>query len=296
MTSSQGPAGARRRLGAELRRLRANAGLHLDVVAERMECSTSKISRLETGKGAAKVADVHLLMRIYGVSSETERDMLLRLVRDSRGRGWWESYTDGIAPERFVLDSAATYTALETDALAVRSFDVIALHGLIQTAAYARAVLRAFLPQHSAGEIEQLVELRVRRQDAITRSSDPLLYAAVIDESMLGRLVGGPETMVGQLRAVQRLVDLPNVSVRVLPFSAGMHRAHVGHFAILEFDDDAADLVYVEGPAGDQYLDAEVDVALYKDVLADVASRALSPAASLQLVARYLDDLERAAS
>lgn len=296
MTSGQGPAGSRRRLGAELRRLRTNAHLHLDQVAAEVPCSASKISRLETGKGSPKLADVRRLMEIYGVTSETESDMLQRLVRDSRGRGWWEPYTDGVTPERFVLDSAARYTALETDASAVHAFDVIALHGLMQTPAYAHAVLEAFLPQHSEEEIEQLVELRARRQEAITRSVDPLVYSAVVDESMLTRFVGGPATMVEQLRAIQRLVELPNVTIQVFPFTGGMHRAHVGHFSILEFADGTSpDLVYVEGPAGDQYLDGESDVVLYKDVLADAAAKALPPAASLRLVGRYLDDLERAA-
>jgi transcriptional regulator with XRE-family HTH domain len=88
MAAPNSPIGSRRRLGAELRRLRAKAGLTLDEVAEQMTCSTSKISRLETGKAIPKVPDISELMRIYGVTSDTERDMLLRLVRDGRQHGW----------------------------------------------------------------------------------------------------------------------------------------------------------------------------------------------------------------
>ncbi|MCX6463322.1 MAG: helix-turn-helix transcriptional regulator, partial [Pseudonocardiales bacterium] len=97
MATPQSPIGSRRRLGAELKRLRSRTGMTLDEVAELMTCSTSKISRLETGKGVPKVPDVSELMRIYGVTSDTEREMLLRLVRDGRQHGWWEPLTDGVS-------------------------------------------------------------------------------------------------------------------------------------------------------------------------------------------------------
>lgn len=288
----QGPAGSRRRLGAELRRLRTKAGLHLDQVAERVPCSTSKISRLETGKGSPKAVDVQRLMEIYGVGSGAESEMLLRLVRDSRGHGWWERYTDGVTPERFVLDDSNRYTALEDDATAVRTFDIVALHGLVQTEAYARAVISALLPHHSAVEIEQLVTLRLKRQEALTRAVDPLRYSAVVDESVLCRAVGGPEVMREQLQHLLRVAEVPTVDLRILPFSEGMHRAHAGRFTILEFPRAVGPpVVYVEGPAGDSYLEAEADVAVYQDVLADAAGRASDPAASADLVDRYLHDL-----
>lgn len=289
MVGTQGPAGSRRRLGAELRRLRTNAGLHLDRVAEQVPCSTSKISRLENGKGSPKLVDVRRLMEIYGVSSDTESDMLLRLVRDSRGRGWWEPYTDGVTPERFVLDDSNRYTALEADAIAVHTFDLVAVHGLLQTADYARAVVAALLPQHPADEIEQLVALRLKRQEALTRPDDPLHYSAVIDESVLRRAIGGPQVMAKQLHALLDAARLTHVELRVLPFDAGMHRAHAGRFAILDFPEDlGTSVVYVEGPAGDSYLDVESDVAVYQDVLADAALTALDRAASIDLIDRYL--------
>jgi transcriptional regulator with XRE-family HTH domain len=290
--SGQGPAGSRRRLGAELRRLRTKSGLHLDQVAARVPCSTSKISRLETGKGSPKPADVQRLMEIYGVGAGAESEMLLRLARDSRGHGWWERYTDGVTPERFVLDDSNRYTALEDDATAVRTFDIVALHGLVQTAGYARAVVSALLPHHPAVEIEQLVTLRLKRQEALTRATDPLHYSAVVDESVLSRVVGGPAVMREQLEHLLRVAEVPTVELRVLPFSAGMHRAHAGRFTILEFPEPVGPpVVYVEGSAGVSYLEAETDVAVYRDVLADAADRALDPAASARLVDRYLHDL-----
>jgi transcriptional regulator with XRE-family HTH domain len=291
MVTAQGPAGPRRRLGAELRRLRTSAGLHLDQVAERMQCSTSKISRLETGKGIPKVPDVRELMRIYDVRSDAERDMLLRLVREGRAQGWWEAYTEGVPPERFVMDSPSRYPALETEAVAVRSFDIALLHGLLQTPAYTRAVMAALLSNHGPSEVEQLVELRRRRQLALVDREPRLELSVVLDEAVLHRVVGSPAVMAEQLKAIVDRSRLPNVRVQVLPYERGFHRAHIGSFVVLEFPPGVGgDVVYIEGHAGDTYLENESDVDLYKDVLADVAARALDPDASRAVIRRYVDE------
>jgi transcriptional regulator with XRE-family HTH domain len=282
-----GPVGPRRRLGAELRRLRSGVGLHLDQVAAELHCSTSKISRLETGKGIPKPADVRQLIRIYGVAADTEREMLMRLVRESRTEGWWEAYTEGVASERFFLDAPGRYAALETDAVALRSFDAGPLHGLLQTPDYTRAVLSAQLIHHSAQAIEQLVELRLRRQERL-RAADPLRVTAVVDESVLLRVVGGPEVMAGQMRHLLDLMDLPHVVVRVLPFTAGLRRAHMDHFVLLEIPDDlGSDLVYIEGHAGETFLESESDVDLYRDVFDDALARCLDADASREAVRRH---------
>jgi transcriptional regulator with XRE-family HTH domain len=289
MDAPRSPIGSRRRLGAELRRLRRKAAMTLDDVATRMTCSTSKISRLETGKAIPKVPDVNELMRIYGVTSDTERDMLLRLVRDGREQGWWEPLTDGVAPERFMMDAPARYAAMETGAVAVRSFEVALLHGLLQTPDYTREVLDAILiSRRSSDEIDSLVELRRRRQLALTESAPPLELSVVLDEAVLLRVAGTRSVMAEQLDAVLDRMLLPNVTVQVMPFAAGLHRAHSGSFVILEFArEDVADVVYIEGHAGDTYLETASDVELYKEVFDDVTARALSPEASRELVRRY---------
>ena len=286
-----GPVGSRRRLGAELRRLRTGAGLHLDQVAVELRCSTSKISRLETGKGLPKAADVRELIRIYGVAADAERDMLLRLVRESRTEGWWEPYTEGVKPERIFLDAPGRYAALETDAVGLRAFDVSVLHGLLQTEDYARAVLSGQLPHHGQHEINQLVELRLRRQDALHRP-DPLRLDVVVDESVLARAVGGPTVMAAQMRRLLELMELPMVSMRLFPFAAGVCRAHMGHFVILDIPDDlGSTVVYSEGHAGESFLDGASDVDVYDDVFTEVRGHALSPRASQDVVRRYLRDL-----
>lgn len=289
MAAPQSPIGSRRRLGAELRRLRLKTGLTLDDVAAMMTCSTSKISRLETGKAVPKVPDVGELMRIYGVASDTERDMLLRLVKDGRQHGWWEPLTDGVAPQRFVMDVPSRYTALETTASAVRSFELTILHGLLQIPEYTRAVIRTVLPGRPDDEIERLVRLRQGRQEALVRRDPPLELSVILDEAVLRRVVSSPALMVDQLEALREAARMPNVEVRVLTFDQGFHRSHVGSFVVLEFPPDVgSDVVYMEGHAGDTYLENPADVTLYKDVLSDVSLRANDPRGSMEIVDRYL--------
>jgi transcriptional regulator with XRE-family HTH domain len=289
MPAAQGPIGPRRRLGAELRRLRRRSGLQLAQVAQELDCSTSKISRLENGKGIPRIPDVAALMGLYGVQDGEQRDQLTRLVHESREQGWWERYIDGAQAEQFVLNATARYAALETEAARVRSFELSWIHGLLQAPDYTRAVLAAVVlsDHHLPDELERLVELRRRRQEALTQRRPRLELEVVLDESVLSRVVGSPAVMAAQLRYLRERAELANVTVRVLPFAAGLRRAHAGPFQILEFPDQAAaDIVIIETPTGDTY-ENESDVDVYKDVLADVAAQALDPRASLELVGRY---------
>lgn len=288
MGAPQSPIGSRRKLGAELRRLRTNAGLTLDEVAEQMTCSTSKISRLETGKGIPKLPDVRELIRIYGVSTEAERDALLGLVREGREHGWWEPLTEGLTPERFVLDSPSRYPALEASAVSVRSFDIALIHGLLQTPDYTRAVMGALLSRHTPHELDQLVALRTRRQQALFEPESPLRLEVVLDEGILRRVVGSSAVMADQLAVMSDRSTLSNVTVQVLPFDAGFHRAHMGSFVLLEFPvETGPDIVYVEGHAGESYLENRSDVERYRSILQDVIDRALSPEDSRELLAGY---------
>ena len=283
---ASGPTGPRRRLGAELRRLRTGKGLHLDAVAGRLQCSTSKISRLETGKGVPKPVDVRALMQLYEVTGDAEREMLLRLVRESRTEGWWTSYTEGVQPEKFFLDAPGRYAALETDAVGLKAFDLSVLHGLLQTEDYARVVLSGQLPRRSRQEVDQLVELRMRRQDALYRTS-PLRLDMVVDESVLARTVGSRAVMEAQMRRLLELMELPTVSIRLFPFEAGVDRAHMGHFTLLAIPEDlGSDLVYIEGLAGETLLESESDLDLYRDVFDDALARSLDADASREAVRR----------
>jgi len=289
VSAPHSPIGSRRRLGAELRRLRTKSGLTLDDVAERMTCSTSKISRLETGKGIPKVPDVRELMRIYEVGSDTEQEMLLRLVHDGREAGWWEPYVEGLQPEKFVMDTVSRYAALETEASRVRAFEPTWVHGLLQSADYARVLLRGVLDDsHDVDEIEQLVEMRMRRQEALLQRRAPLDLQVVLDESVLARTLGDGALTAAALRHVLDRAALPTVELRVLPLTAGAQRAQVGPVAVLEFPrGSGADLVFLEGHSGGTLLETPKDVIVYKSVLDDVWSAALSPGESQDVIRRY---------
>jgi len=287
MAEAHGPAGPRRRLGAELRRLRNKSGLHLEDVAREMSCSTSKISRLENGKGIPKPPDVRELMRIYGVASGTERDMLLRLAREGREQGWWETYTEGVQSERFVMDSPGRYPAMETEATHVRAVSMTVAHGLVQGAGYPGGVFRALLPHHTDAEIASLVDLRLERQQRLRAAQEPLALSLVVDEALLMRRVGGPSTMVEQIDHMLELNELPTVEIRVLGLEIGFHRAMAGQFTVLELRDPLDDVVYVEGHAGDTFMDAKSDVKLYREIHADVWERCRGGRDAVETMRRY---------
>jgi transcriptional regulator with XRE-family HTH domain len=298
VAAPQSPIGSRRRLGAELRRLRNRAGLTLDAVADQMTCSTSKISRLETGKGIPKVPDVRELMRIYGVGSDTERDMLLRLVHDGREPGWWEPLTDGVQSERYLLDPGGRYVALENDATAILSFDMAIFHGLLQSEAYTRAVIAPLLAEHSASEIDSLIKIRIKRQEALWRTDPPPpKILAVVDEVVFHRQVGSLEVMAAQLEHIREAARHSNVEIRVMPFAAGVHRAHGGDFVLLEIPAAlGSSIVYIESHAGDRFLDDKSDVELYREIHADALRHALSREESQQYIRRCLDDARHKAT
>ena len=285
MAAPHSPIGSRRRLGVELRRLRNESGLTLDEVAEQMTCSTSKISRLETGKGIPKVPDVRELMRIYGVPGGAQQEELLRLVHDGREHGWWEPLTDGVRAERLVLDTPGRFAALENDATAVRSFAMSVVPGLLQTEAYTRAIIARWLPHHSAVEIDLLTSYGCAGRRRCT-SPDPLGLVALIDEAVLRRLVGDAAVMAAQMDWLAELAVLPHIEIRVLPFGAGALRAHACQFGLLEIPPAlGASVVYVETHAGESYLEGSSDVELYRDLHAEACREALGAAASRRLVA-----------
>jgi transcriptional regulator with XRE-family HTH domain len=289
MATKRSPLGSRRRLGAELRRLRTRSGLTLDDVAVRMTCSTSKISRLETGKGIPKIPDVQELIRIYGVSSDAERELLLRLVHDGREHGWWEPLRDAL-PHDLVVDLTVRHAALESEALRVSAFEIVFVHGLLQTPEYTRAVLEAAGGAREEAEFERLLELRRRRQEALARAESPMLFALVLDESVLHRTVGSAAIMAGQLDHLSEMARRPNISVRILPFSVGARGGHGGAFGVLEFPPGAgSDIAYTEGHSGLTHLDARNDVENYRAMFGDLLVASLTQDVSRAEIDRFRD-------
>jgi transcriptional regulator with XRE-family HTH domain len=258
----------------ELRNLREGAGLTIDQVATQLECSGSKLSRLETGKGLPRLRDVRDLLDIYGVNDETQRELLLAMVRESKNKGWWTDYED-VLPAAF-----ETYVGLEEEAASIRTFQHH-VHGLLQTEDYARAMLRAGLVGDSSDSVDRLVRLRIDRQRQL-RKKGPIELWAVIDEAALHRKVGGPKVLQGQLHYLMEVAELPNVTLQVLPFDKGAHPGVIGAFSLIEFPDPTDnDVVYVDSPSGNIYLEKAVDVRRYTLVFDHLRAAALPPDTSV---------------
>jgi len=259
-----------RQLGARLRELRDGAGLTGEEVAKRMGRAHSTLSRWETGALIPRVPDVYFMLQLYGVDG-AERNALLRSTRDAREREDWE--VD-------VSVAVADYAWLESRARKVEEFQDSVVPGLLQTADYARELLRAWDPANNQLWIDRTLAARIARQRRLT-DDDPLQLAAVIGEGALRLSVGGPEVMRAQLKHLVDIAAQPNVDVRVLPFATGAHAGVTGPFRILRFREDQ-DIATVETRGGDFYLE---DIEPFAQALRRLTAATLPQRKSVAMIA-----------
>jgi transcriptional regulator with XRE-family HTH domain len=244
-------------VGAQLRRLRETQGLTREAAGYRIRASESKISRLELGRVGFKDRDISDLLELYGVEDEAQREALVALAREANSPGWWHSYDD-VLPNWF-----QTYVGLEEAATLIRSYEIQFLPGLLQTEAYARAVVSAGAPDATTAEVDRRVNLRVTRQKILRRPSPPVLWA-VVDEAALHRPIGGSKVMKAQVEHLLEMMKLPNVTLQVMPFRFGGHAGEGGAFTILRFPEpELPDVVYVEQLVSAYYLDKREYVERY---------------------------------
>lgn len=283
MASTQTPTVRRRRLALELRRLREAAKLTCEEVAEQLECSASKISRVETGRVSVSPRDVRDMLEIYGVPPD-QRDSLVQLARESRQKGWWHAYGDSVSPH------FATYLGLEGAAFEIRIYEVNLIPGLLQTEEYARAVITAGMVNSPRDEIERRVALRMERQ-RLAISSPPKVWA-VMDEAAVRRQVGGPEVMRAQLEYLREIGALRHVSLQIIPFSAGAHPAMGRPFVILAFGEAAdPDVVYLEDLTSALWVENMAEVDRYNIFFNHLQATALSFDDSAALMAAALKEM-----
>ena len=268
------PTVRRRELGALLRKLRTEKGLTVEQAADQLMFSMSKLSRMETGHGAPSRRDIRDLCALYEVTDEAERKRMMNLAVEGRQAGWWQSYD---------LNQFADYVGLEADAVSVKNYQSILIPGLLQTPEYARAVNEAVIPQPDPERLEEQTEVRLRRQDRLTQDP-PLRFGVILDEAALHRVIGGPAVMEAQLRHLTELSKLPNVTLQVIPFSAGAHPAMDSTFNVLEFADAVPGVVYVEGLVGWVYMKRSRDVERYARVFERLCHVALPPRESVELI------------
>lgn len=244
-------------LGSQLRRLRESRGITREAAGYSIRASESKISRMELGRVSFKTRDVEDLLTLYGITDETERNSLLSLAKEANVAGWWHSYSD-VLPTWF-----PTYVGLEGAASLIRSYEVQFVHGLLQTEAYAHAVVERGMKNASVSDIDKRVALRMERQKYLLSDSAPDFHV-VLDEAALRRPYGDREVMRGQLQHLIKVSERPNVRLQVMPFSFGGHAGESGAFTVLTFpESDLSDVVYLEQLTSALYLDKQEDVTQY---------------------------------
>jgi transcriptional regulator with XRE-family HTH domain len=277
-----GPTVSRIVLGTQLRRLREAAGISREAAGHAIRASHAKISRLELGRVGFKERDIVDLLALYGVTDDDERAQIMSLMRQANTRGWWQQHSD-VLPSWFEM-----YLRLEQEAQSVRTFEAQLLPGLLQSEAYARAVIRLFFPSVPAHEVDRRAQMRLTRQKVLMQPSGPRLWA-IVDESALNRPVGSNAVMRAQLEHILDITAQPNVTMQVLPFLAGGHAAMGGPFTILRFaQSELPDIVYLEQYNSATYLDRRADVEDYLWAMERLGVAAMTPVQSRARVRELL--------
>ncbi|MCE3033546.1 helix-turn-helix transcriptional regulator [Streptomyces sp. CMSTAAHL-2] len=293
---AEGPTGStvpRRQLGRNLRDLRNRARLTVRAAATKLEWSEAKMWRIETGQTPLRSLDVQAMCSVYGAPSDLT-EALMGLAKETKARGWWHAYGD-VIPEGFDV-----YVGLEEAAESLSLYESDLVHGLLQTDGYAREIIRTHIRGIDDADLDGRTRLRIERQSLLTRATDPLVLHAVLGEAVLRRPVGGRGVMMQQLAHLVYVSELPNVSIRVAPFAAGMHLGVVtGPFAVLRFpltgDGVATEppTVYADGYTGGLYLDKEREVQQYDAAFNDIWEASLDEPASRRLIAEVAGSYEK---
>jgi transcriptional regulator with XRE-family HTH domain len=279
-----GPTVLRILLGSQLRLLREANGVTREEAGYAIRASGSKISRMELGRVSFKERDVVDLLELYGVD-EIEAATLVDLAKQANSPGWWHKYGD-VLPDWFQV-----YVGLEEAASLIRLYEVQFVPGLLQTADYARAVVRLGQPGAPPAEIERRISLRMGRQELLTKPGGPRLWA-IVDEAALRRPIGGREVMRAQFVQLIEATSEPNVTLQVMPFRSGGHAAEAGAFTIMRFPEpDLPDVVYLEQLTSALYLDKRDDVEKYTEVMERLSVESESPERSVDILSGMLEEV-----
>lgn len=271
-----GPLMPRRKLATELRRLRDERNLSLEDVAAKLLISTSKLSRLENAQGSPQPRDVRDLINLYKIAGTPLADEMMRWVSAARQQAWWADYTDVLAP-RAGLDAHVAY---ESEARVARIYTIPVLPILLQTPAYIRGIYQSAEYWRAEADVEQLVKLRLRRQDILTRSDPPpLRLIAITHEVSLRQVVGSAEIMREQLHALVEQSTRPNIELRVLPFTAPPAYTIGCMYGCYDFD-DSPPVLSIETHAGFRHIETQAKVREYRRHFEDLEKRSLTPDAS----------------
>jgi hypothetical protein len=234
---------------------------------------------METGHGVATLRDIRDLCDLYAVTDDAERERFKTLAREGKQQAWWQSY-----------DLAySTYVGLEAEAEVISGFQSSVVHGLMQTADYARAGHEGAMPRLDPEQIELQIEAKLTRQRILTQDNPPR-FTAVLDEAALHRIVGGRRVMAAQLAKLLEMAALPNIVVQVLSYELGAHPAVESNFTILDLPSPTPGVVFVEGLIGSTYLERADDLKRYHEIFDHLQSIALNPKDTADLIADLRHD------
>ena len=286
MVDGDNPLTQRRRLRTELRKARQAKELTQEQTAREMDWSLSKIIRIETGATGISPRDLKALLRLYGVTDSEHVDAFLALARAARERPWWSAYRDVAPPSLLQLIEC------ESAAAVIRQFETMFVPGILQTEDYAQAVIQDYYDERpSSDKLRALVELRVRREELLDRANPPP-FQFVLDEAAVRRLVGGSRVMQRQLRRLIELADVPHITVKLIPFSAGLHPGMKGPFEIIELTDPTdRDIVFLESSHGDIFSDNPEDTLTYRENFERLVRAALGPRDSIERLTGIADEM-----
>jgi transcriptional regulator with XRE-family HTH domain len=271
-------------LGRQLQALREKAGLTFQQAADAIYSSEWTIRRMERAEGGLKPLTLKSLLVAYGVTDVREIDAFLALARDASRPGWWHSYGD-VLPDWFKVA-----VGLEESASLIRAYEPQVVPGLLQTEAYVRAITAASFPSENQEDSERRVALRLARQDLLRRPAPPQ-YWVVMEETVLRRPIGGPGVMRGQIEHLVDMAGHPDITILVLPFTAGWHPAMYGMFWIYRFPDDTMpDVVYSEGLTSAYYLSKPDETTQYTEALDRMAAQAATPDQAITILRNILKE------
>jgi transcriptional regulator with XRE-family HTH domain len=282
------PVLSRRTLGSELRRLREAAGIAVSRAAQELDCSISKISRIETGLSTPRRPEIDTLLRLY--EAPAAREELVQLAGEGKQTAWYDAYGDLLAPGSLLH----RFIGLEAGASLVRSYSPAAMPGLLQTERYARAIITASQPGVSASKLDTMIRMRHERKRALTREPAPLRLAALLDESVVRRPAPGPGVMREQLEYLCDIVAAGSaeIQLRLIPFSLGMHGLLGGAFQILSFEPGENDVIFFEGQDGGALQDKPDVVQAHAERLDAAWNRALEGPELLGFLREVADTYE----
>jgi transcriptional regulator with XRE-family HTH domain len=278
----------RRQVGRLLRQLREQAGISLMAAASELEFSRARMYRIENGEVPVRKHDVIAMCSVYAAPGHMT-EVLIGLAQESKAKGWWHAYGD-VVPAWFEL-----YVGMEQAVSRLRSFAPSVIPGLLQSREYAECVFRRWHGDDEAA-VENAVAVRLERQSLLSRRRpEAPRLDVIIDEGVLHRAIPDRLGMQKQLAYLVNASTRPNISVRVIPFAAGPHKAaSSGQFTVLEFPavgtaSPEPTTIYCENLTGALYLDKLKEVETYQSIWAELETTALSQSDSDDLIAAIIE-------